>query len=314
MKKNLFSTALIIVILSVGFTACDREETTNVRGVSLLTPIFLLPIDSILDITATITPHTATNRAVIWTSSNNTVATIAETSNPQVGRVTAREFGETTITATTRDGNFTATSTVTVTMPAVGRGCNGDLPGWGTSLGTVSFATSQEWIIGSQIWSDAVTATNCDKVSFYGGSNNNFNADCRSNPGFPGDLFSWCAVMRFATILCPYPWRVPTRQDFTDLDISLGGSGYHRRGDSAIITKYINDWGAIFGGFCHGDGTLTNYFGHYNAFYWSQISTTMSNAAFLHLTTDGQFSTGFIFLAGPTKRHGKTLRCIRDNN
>jgi len=52
-----------------------------------------------------------------------------------------------------------------------------------------------------------------------------FLIDCRSNPGQKGDLFSWRAVSELKDVLCPYPWRVPTVQDFIDLDIALGGTG-----------------------------------------------------------------------------------------
>jgi hypothetical protein len=111
-------------------------------------------------------------------------------------------------------------------------GCNDDVPGWGESLGTVSFVSERIAIISNgtltQIWSDDVTATNCQKEMFNGGGlHSNFNADCRSNPNrdrhnkLIGDLFSWCAVHRFQNYLCPYPWRVPTKQDFVNLDIIL---------------------------------------------------------------------------------------------
>ena len=52
-----------------------------------------------------------------------------------------------------------------------------------------------------------------------------FHIDCRSNPDFFGDLFSWQAVYELKYELCPYPWRVPSVQDFRDLDIAMGGNG-----------------------------------------------------------------------------------------
>jgi hypothetical protein len=59
---------------------------------------------------ATILPVFATNRAVTWSSSNPSVATVNNS-----GRVTAITEGTTTITVTTIDGGFTATCEVTVT-------------------------------------------------------------------------------------------------------------------------------------------------------------------------------------------------------
>jgi uncharacterized protein YjdB len=57
---------------------------------------------------ATVAPATATNKSVTWSSSAPTVATVVD------GVVTPLTEGATTITATTVDGNFTATCAVTV--------------------------------------------------------------------------------------------------------------------------------------------------------------------------------------------------------
>jgi len=311
MKKTSY-TAFAIMTLSVVFIACNSEETVRVESVSLPTSA-LLHVDSILDITATIRPFAATNRTVTWTSSNNIVATVAETSNPLVGRVTANEVGETVITVTTQDGNHTSVSTVIVTMPAIGQGCNGYLPGWGVSLGTVSFATNQEWTVGNQIWSDAVTATACQKETFAGESPSlSFNADCRSNPDFPGDLFSWCAVVRFQNLLCPAPWRVPTGQDFIDLDIALGGTGDARTDIEFVNNNYINPaiWGGSFSGATsRSSGTLSGQ--GIQSSYWSSTDVSYSSAS-----APGSDSTGRIFLnpGSVNKSFGLALRCIRDNN
>ena len=60
-------------------------------------------------LTATIYPEDATDKKVVWTSSDSKVASVVE------GRVTARKVGTATITATTTDGsNLTATCKVTV--------------------------------------------------------------------------------------------------------------------------------------------------------------------------------------------------------
>ena len=63
-------------------------------------------------LTATVTPDNATNKKVRWTSDNETVATVSED-----GVVTAVAGGTAVITATTHDGLFTATCTVTVNAP-----------------------------------------------------------------------------------------------------------------------------------------------------------------------------------------------------
>jgi len=61
------------------------------------------------DLVETVMPENATNKLVVWSSSNTSVATV-----DRDGRVTAVRPGTATIRATTRDGGFIATSEVTV--------------------------------------------------------------------------------------------------------------------------------------------------------------------------------------------------------
>ncbi|MDR1950768.1 MAG: fibrobacter succinogenes major paralogous domain-containing protein [Bacteroidales bacterium] len=198
--------------------------------------------------------------------------------------------------------------------------CNSEIPGWGGSLGTVDFATTQEWTIKNdsifQIWSDAVRASNCgirDTFVAVSGEelNSNFNADCRSNPDQKGDLFSWCAVSRFADSLCPAPWRVPTEQDFINLDIAMGGTGTNRTApihNQFIIDNYLNPdvWGGAFGGRCSWDGTLERQ-GEWGR-YWSSEIDGLWEAFLLGFVSGGNIAPKLKQSLG----FGFTLRCVRD--
>ena len=70
-----------------------------------------------LTLTATVAPDNATNKAVTWSTSNSTVATVDAN-----GLITAVAPGTAAITVTTTDGSFTATCTVTVSRYSSGGG------------------------------------------------------------------------------------------------------------------------------------------------------------------------------------------------
>jgi len=183
-----------------------------------------------------------------------------------------------------------------------------DSPGWGSSLGVVSFVSNKTWTISengiSQIWSDAVQADSCSaKTSFYGGDRVTeiFKIDCRSNPNGEGDFFSWCAVVKYGDILCPSPWRVPTRWDFVDLYNALGGI-------HSTNSRFIYDWGgSAYSGGSNSRGVL---YGHGTwVSYWSQTEGDSTGGRGLYFNSKGLVNPHY----WNSKRFGFLLRCVRDD-
>ena len=80
-----------------------------VIGISLNKSTVSITINDTEQLTATVLPEDAADKAVSWTSSDPSVATVTD------GLITAISPGTTIITATTQDGNFTAQCSVTVT-------------------------------------------------------------------------------------------------------------------------------------------------------------------------------------------------------
>ena len=85
-------------------------DPVAVTGVSVSPTSASLDVNETLQLVATVSPEDATNKDVTWSSNNTSVATVSST-----GIVTGIGEGTATITVTTDDGGYTATSSVTVT-------------------------------------------------------------------------------------------------------------------------------------------------------------------------------------------------------
>jgi len=114
-------TATITVTTVDGGKTATCAVTVNasgdpVSGVTLNKTSISLAVDKSEILIATVSPTTATNKNVTWSSSNSGVAAVTAISG--YGNVTAIAAGTATITVTTTDGSKTATCTVTVSDPS----------------------------------------------------------------------------------------------------------------------------------------------------------------------------------------------------
>ncbi len=117
------TTTITVTTQDGGYSAsCEvtvEKGTIFVTGITLdQSTISLTPGES-ARLTATVVPSDATDGSVIWSSSDDNVATVDET-----GKVTAIGKGEATITATTADQGLSATCKVVVTVPVTGITCD----------------------------------------------------------------------------------------------------------------------------------------------------------------------------------------------
>ena len=85
-----------------------------VTGVSVTPTAGSVTVGQTLTLTASVAPADATNKAVTWSSSSDSIATVSDE-----GVVTGVAEGDATITVTTEDGGFTATCNVTVEAATV---------------------------------------------------------------------------------------------------------------------------------------------------------------------------------------------------
>ncbi len=99
-------------------TACAsvtvQAAPTKVTSVSLCPTSLSMETGDTYQLTATVLPTNAANKAVTWTSSNTSIVTVSST-----GLLTAKAPGNAVVTVTTADGGYTATCQVTVTAKSV---------------------------------------------------------------------------------------------------------------------------------------------------------------------------------------------------
>ena len=219
----------------------------------------------------------------------------------------------------------------------------GGLPGGTTGnpgevTPTFEFHPGQTMTVGNQVWSTPVfgcvrgaTANFTGVIGAAGATaggmrvaGGTFNADCRRNINFQteGDLYSWCAVMRFGHLMCPYPWRIPYAEDFAILDKAIRAdipgqefrSGWESYVSEEVVAEFIRVWRVPFSGMIlTGQNAMQtppagiSGRGAFGA-YWTQTEHSPNSAYFFYIGSGGQ-----IHPQHPgVKSAGRTVRCVRD--
>jgi hypothetical protein len=194
------------------------EYTVAVTSVSLnQTSLNKIIGDSPVTLTATISPSSATNQNVSWSTGNTAVATVSN------GTVSFVGAGSTNITVTTQDGNKTATCNVTVSIPVTSVSLNptslnnktvGDPPVTLTATISPSSATNQtvSWSTGN---SSVATVSN-GTVSFVGLGSTNITVTTQD-----GNKTATCNV----TVTTVSGTAGPLTWSFVDSTLTISGTG-----------------------------------------------------------------------------------------
>jgi sugar lactone lactonase YvrE len=135
MKTTRLLWAMILASASFAVSCSDDEKLVAVTGVELSATSLSLVVGTDSTLVATVTPPDAAVATVTWTSSDETIATVAD------GKVSALAVGgPVTITATALDGGKSATCAVTVIPPPqlvvstlAGDGTSGHVDGTGAA-------------------------------------------------------------------------------------------------------------------------------------------------------------------------------------
>jgi len=292
--KNFLKIMTVAILLAIVTMSCQDK---NVTGVTLDKDTLTLTVGETETLIATVLPNDATNQAVTWASSNQTVATVLN------GKVTAVKAGTATITVTTAEGGFTATCAVTVIPkpdePDPDEWIMIDGIKWATrnvdAPGT--FAAKPENAGMFYQWSRKTGWSSTDPLV-------NHEDGTTWNNIYPNDA-AWGA----ANDPCPSGWRVPTHEE----QQSLVNSGYSEMTTlNGVTGRYFgNGNNKVFfpaAGFRLGmTGNLTSA-GNYGA-YWSSTRVNEASAYSLNYnnmgagTSDPEFSPGTIT--------GYSVRCVK---
>lgn len=109
MKHSLSSADPLYNAVTYKAAPYELPSVVHVTSIALNKSTATLAVDATEELTITWTPSTATNKDVMWFSTDTSKATVDQT-----GKVTALADGEATIVAVTNDGNKTANCVVTI--------------------------------------------------------------------------------------------------------------------------------------------------------------------------------------------------------
>ncbi len=195
-------TATITATTASGSYTATKSVTVTVpvSGISDISGASSVNIGSTISLSASVTPDNATNQTITWSSDATGVATVNSS-----GVVSGVSTGTATITATTSDGSYTATKSVTVIRAVTGiedvtfqngfvkltnigdglmaysgvipsNASNTDLAWTSSNTGVISINSSTGFMIASGYGSTTITATTVDggfskSATFYVGPN-----------------------------------------------------------------------------------------------------------------------------------------------
>ena len=272
--------ATISVVAGEKTAKCSVTVTTAVTGVSLnKTSLNFDEIGKSETLIATISPSTASNKSVTWTSGNTSVATV-----DQAGKVKAIAKGTALITVTTVDGGYTAYCTVTVLIPpgAVDLGlpsgllwasCNlgaskpeeyGDYYAWGETATKSKYSWSTyKWCNGSR-----TTLTKYCTVSSYGTVDNITELQRGEKSGETVD--------DAARAKLGGEWRMPTDTEWTELRTKCTWAwtdNYSGTGVKGRVVTGTNGNNIFLPAAGRWDGTHFYYAGSYGEYWSSSLCT-----------------------------------------
>ena len=175
--------------------SCTVTVTTAVIGISLNKTTLSLVAGQSETLTATVSPSTASNKSVTWSSSNSSVATVTSS-----GKITAVKGGTARITVTTIDGGKSAVCDVSIIELVVDLGLSVK---WAScNLGESGFVNSPEEYGAYYAWGETKSKSTSYSSDTYTYKNNPAKLPLSADA---------------AHVILGGNWRMPTREECNEL-------------------------------------------------------------------------------------------------
>ena len=253
------------------YAVCDVTVVVPVAGISVSPQNLVLEQNTSESITATILPSNATNKQVVWNSADASVASVSN------GIVTGLKPGTTQVTATSVDGNYSASCSITVEKEKT-KATSLSFDGTSLYVGagqsyTLEVRVTPNDAVCNYVWS----SSNTGAVSVSGNGNNSATVSSNySSSGYTTVTVTEKRSGRTTSIkvysyIQSFSWQESTGETYSGFPmITLAKGGTHK-------LSYSSGAGS----------NVLNLFGNLSDFVFYEPSSIVSTPANISISSDG---------------------------
>jgi hypothetical protein len=229
-------------------TTAPRAATVTITAGTATGKVTVTQEALTLSVNKTGIPANATANSYTFTVTSNSTWMASVNSGATwctVSPASATGNGTVTVTAAENTAETARTATVTVTAGTLSKNVTVSQAGKPDTPPPPHAASTKTWTFGNQIWSDAIRIPECNKTSFTASSDV---PHCRSYTynTITHYYYNWAYMNTNKNIMCPAPWRVPTRYYFDDLIASTSAEELFTKWGPTGLFWYESTWHQVY--------------------------------------------------------------------